>query len=758
MAGFKLDLNARAPIDVQPHQLNRIDARELAERLARGVPFARLIECRIGNSGDLVVMEVDVETPQRPVYDIRLVERIAVWFERSNAGGDLEPPEALALREDFPIDAPHLNLRWHEYPKSLCLFDVPFEELRASWTPSRFIILIREWLRLTARGSLHAADQPLEPLITGFGWLILPNILRTQDTVALGLSRRGQTRGAPVFVAVPVGDLEKDDPRYVVGIIRASARTHGVIRRAPSTVEDLHELLQDQDDVRAALIALLRRWKADDVALDVPLALVLLVPIRRNDQGDAEVEQPWAFFTKKTAAELGESLGLWVRTPNGLGAVIGGPAGDGGESIELTTINALFQNRRQDAAMYNDRAPDDRRLVAVGAGSLGSQVLDCFGRTSFGRWTIIDADVLLPHNLARHEAEDSAVGWEKARWASVAMAGAAEDGEVHGWLGTNVLSPKEQRAAVDAAYDHATAIVDLSASIPVARSLALDTKSNGRRMSLFVNPTGTDLVLLAEPLDRSVGLDALEMQYYRAVATNEELSGTLEGSVARERYGRSCRDVSSRLQHPKMKTLAGIGAHAIQRLIDVPSGQIRVWRSDDETMAVKAVTVPVHSEIRAPVGDWCLVADDALVERLKALRAAKLPNETGGVLLGTIDVSRKLVYVVDTIPSPPDSKEWPTLYIRGAEGLSDKVNRVHEQTGGQLHYVGEWHSHPAGCPPYPSDDDLKVFAWITEALDSDDLPAVMLIVGDEGISMFIGSIAKGVPAAVLQLHVEPALA
>ena len=56
------------------------------------------------------------------------------------------------------------------------------------------------------------------------------------------------------------------------------------------------------------------------------------------------------------------------------------------------------------------------------------------------------------------------------------------------------------------------------------------------------------------------------------------------------------------------------------------------------------------------------------------LRNAKLPNETGGVLVGSLDLERKIAYVIDTVPSPPDSEEWPTVYIRGCRGLRRQVD------------------------------------------------------------------------------------
>ena len=51
-------------------------------------------------------------------------------------------------------------------------------------------------------------------------------------------------------------------------------------------------------------------------------------------------------------------------------------------------------------------------------------------------------------------------------------------------------------------------------------------------------------------------------------------------------------------------------------------------------------------------------------------------EKMGGVLIGVYDLQRQVVYVVDTIPSPPDSAEWPTLYIGGCEGSLQLFSRA----------------------------------------------------------------------------------
>lgn len=752
-AQTRRDLFAEAPLVCTPDALGRAEARALARRLDAGLPFARLVECRRGTAGDLVVLEVEVETPQRLVHDIRLVETIAVWFGAlASLPESAVAPDIFALREDFPADVPHVNLRSYEYPRSLCLYDVAFAEVQSTWTPARFVALVREWLRLTALGELHASDQPLEPLMHGgCGWIILPNLLRTSNA-ALGLALRGEIGTMPVFMAVPPDELDDGKRPYVVALVRAHPRTHGVIRRAPSTLADLHVLLSPEDDVREQLAQVLRQWKLSEVPVDAKVAIVVLVPLRRADNALPEIEQPWAFLTVQSIGEIGQSVGLWEKTEYGLGAIIGA-AGDGGESVNILPLYAHFDQRREDNARYNGRShPEDRRFVAIGAGALGSQVLEAFARAAFGQWLVIDSDVLLPHNLARHALHRAALGMGKAHAVVAGQMNAVDsDAAVHGYLEADVLAPGEKAGELTLALAGASAILDMSASVAVARALSRDADSPARRMSLFLNPTGTDVVLLAESGDRRLRLDALEMQYYRAVSRDPALTDSLRGAVARERYGRSCRDVSSQLPHARIATLAGIGAQAVQGAASSEQAAIRVWRMDEDTLAVRAVDVPVHAAVEVSVSEWRVVTDEGLLAELGRQRSERLPNETGGVLLGHVDVARRILYVVDAISSPPDSKEWPTMYIRGAAGLSQAVERTHVATAGQVHYIGEWHSHPRGIPPLPSSDDLQVFAWIIEALDTDDLPAVMLIVSDGEAALFVGVIDSNTRPPVVSL-------
>jgi integrative and conjugative element protein (TIGR02256 family) len=146
---------------------------------------------------------------------------------------------------------------------------------------------------------------------------------------------------------------------------------------------------------------------------------------------------------------------------------------------------------------------------------------------------------------------------------------------------------------------------------------------------------------------------------------------------------------------------------------------------------------------RQIAGEWTVVYDEGLIETIQALRVKRLPNETGGVLIGAFDVERKTVYVVDTIPSPVDSQERRTLYIRGSAGLQEQIALARQRTFDQLEYVGEWHSHPDGYSCLPSVDDLNILTWLSSHMDTDGVPGVMMIACQQaGLTVLLANVQR----------------
>jgi integrative and conjugative element protein (TIGR02256 family) len=127
-----------------------------------------------------------------------------------------------------------------------------------------------------------------------------------------------------------------------------------------------------------------------------------------------------------------------------------------------------------------------------------------------------------------------------------------------------------------------------------------------------------------------------------------------------------------------------------------------------------------------------------LEEELYQNRLSKLPNETGGVLIGSIDFYKKIIYCVSQIYAPADSKEYPSSFVRGCNGLKQELDRIHNCTRGNLEYIGEWHSHP-NSHTGQSCDDKKLLKEIADYNILQGAPGLMMIVGKDHIDIYISS-------------------
>lgn len=336
---------------------------------------------------------------------------------------------------------------------------------------------------------------------------------------------------------------------------------------------------------------------------------------------------------------------------------------------------------------------------------------------------------MMPHNGARHTLPAMFAGGLKVTRMQQLAASLYENTAVNGVVACNVLYPGAARAALDQLYQRAHAIVDCSADVAVARHLASDINSEGRRVSVFLSPGADQLVLLTEDESRHTKLDALEMQFYKLLLDTAALSDHYGAPGKKLRYGRSCRDLSAVLSSDDISTFAGISSRALERSLSQISASINVWKLN-ENSSIHLYSTPVSQVHSVSTSGFQIVWNADVVDKVRWLRGEKLPGETGGALIGCWDLSRSTLYVVDVTGAPSDSVEWPTAFIRGSKELPEWLQAISRITGGAGEYVGEWHSHPNGYGTSPSTDDGKVFEWVEEHLDNDGLPAVILIVGE----------------------------
>ena len=193
--------------------------------------------------------------------------------------------------------------------------------------------------------------------------------------------------------------------------------------------------------------------------------------------------------------------------------------------------------------------------------------------------------------------------------------------------------------------------------------------------------------MLAEDEKRDISLDCLEMQYYRYLINTPVLRDHLQRDDGIIRYARSCRDISSTIPQDLVALHSAICSRSLRNTFLAKDAHISLWKTNKD-MAVDIHKVPVSRALQMRLGEWILYTDQYVLEKVSQARDERLPNETGGVLVGSFDMQRKIVYIADTILSPPDSVEWPTVYIRGCQGLRKQVDEIKRITTEMLDYVG----------------------------------------------------------------------
>lgn len=710
-------------------------AQALADYLEGGPdhPFARITGSATEGGLDLIAITVEPELPQHRAVPIMAEEPVRVAFRADDA----LPPAVFSAREDFPLDLVHTTMDPEAAGRGLCIWEEGWPDLRRGLTPQALVERIRDWFARTARGEIHQEGQAVEPLIPATAdTLVLPpgplpphwRIVHAQEhhgrwIVALG--------DAPAAAARP----------YAVFAMTLPAQVHGALRAAPT---DMEGLIATVGALGGDLVRGLGDWLVDAAQLAAPdlrILIIVEIPMAKQARGAVEVRETWAFMALEPLRGLGGRLGRTLYEAGALAPRIGrGP-------VDLTDIQLMRWRvvRRLDRAAaraYSGRSgAPDLSLVAIGAGAIGSNVIVGTARAGIGTWTVIDDDVVLPHNTVRQAQGDADVGQLKAASTAWLSSHLLAEPTVEAIV-ANVLAPGDKAAEIAAAFAGAEMAVDFSASPAVLGHLA--DQDARRVVSMFFGPDGRDLVVLAEGDDRAQRIDEIEAQYYLAAATDPALAGHLGAArVDFVRYGNACQDLSRPLPPWQVQTLCGLAGRRLLSLVGDPAPGAGVWRLDPETGAVAVAGVAVEPVSRLEADGIRFTVSARAMRRMRELRGAALPDETGGVLVGGFDLSRGVAHVVDVLPAPPDSRQAPTYFIRGRKDLGPAVDAIASGSAGALGYLGEWHSHPRGAAVRPSPEDEGVWQHLERHIGPTGTPYAMAIVGDDRVSLRVGWRPRG---------------
>lgn len=674
----------------------------------------------IFNTNDeILIFDLNIDVGQNVVNDIRYTERLAVHFTVR----DKENPWVYALRNDFPAVSHRINTPF-EKPYCLCIYEQNYDDLKLEWRSQRFLDDIRTWLALTAMGKLHQDDQPLEQLLYfNGGRIAIPANIEEQKSVFVYLVSQKDNKLNFVIDNTPNPDAE-----FQCLILRGDPQEHGQISNPPTNLYNLYDfLLSANIDLQQQVKPVVLSALTNSQSLSKKLLLVVLLP-KTNIENSQVQNELYCFLLLDSLKLIGLNLGVILEGPDmqlGQSFPMEAPEQKLAEKIAVYTLVPEFQLSSKLATKYS--LGDDKhdlslaKFCQIGTGSLGSQIFMNMAKSGLGNWKLIDEDILLPHNLVRHQLGDSALMRPKAIALSQIANRLLHDNNFSSGVWENYNDPLEPEK-LEQLLQEADYVLDVSTSIPVERSLANQTELIARKISIFLNPAGSDLVILAEDTEHKNRLDILEFQYYRALIQEPQLFNHLQQSHGKIRYANSCRDLTTAIPADYAAMHASIASSFLKRIYNCEEAVISIWQLDENALTVNRQEVSVDPYNSFHTHNWEIIINATVIKKFSSARLSKLPNETGGILIGGYDFVWKKIYIVDTILSPPDSEETPTSYIRGIVGVQQRLEEISQRTAGHLKYIGEWHSHPENCQLNMSEDDIILFEEIKAYMNESGYP------------------------------------
>ena len=684
---------------------------------------------------DSLVLDFEiVGISQFPIYPIQPCEPIEIRIYENDL------PNVIVLRPNFPA-VPHLDIYDSDQTKHLCYSDVSYNEMRHKLNGFFLLECINNWFVMTARNELHQPDQSLEPFFP----YVKNNIIIGIDYIwkLFCRFRLVQDNNNSTLIQVYDNEEKLEADYYAVHTIQIKSDTTNIMHSLPSTLHELVNLFPEQDiqgSIRNWLSQLLsikrdaekyqRLFKQESTRLmNCRSIIYLYVPLSRDENKSPESYELKAFVIQKNLSEFMNDFGLRVDKSK---AVYSKERDNCGKNIVLSPHNIHLDFTRIIAQTMNSLSKEESgvNIVQIGTGALGSQIYHNCLRAGYGNWAIIDNDCVLPHNLARHILGRDAIGKSKVDSIKQYAQLIVPDANIR-TIHTDVTV--EDNIEFYEALCNADIIIDVSASSGVERFIALDISSDVRRVSFFMNPIGDSTIMLLEDTRRKISLDLLEMQYYQTLISEDKYAAhfKIPGKIS---YSGTCRSISSRISQDDVAMSAALCSRALKVQTKKEDSQIIIWtRNEDSVIADK---MQGNSWLSSQVKQWRVYLYQPLLNHMNNRRATKLPNETGGVLIGSYDCFRKILYIVDMVAPPIDSIESHDSFIRGCKDLPEKVQEIFNRSAENLYYIGEWHSHPNSNIAISNDDKILLQA-IVEYNQARCLPGCMIILGNDKHSIYL---------------------
>jgi hypothetical protein len=717
-----------------------------------------------GNDRIAIPMEIVIDLPSLGNFenlDIRETEPVILVFDLLNY--PVSAPRVHTDRIDFPKNnLAHLYIAVNNRPPAFCYVRGNPEEWYANKRIEDLIIRIKNWLKDAATGELSENGEQYEPLrLEGY----LGNIIYDYDTI---------------LNIIPEGIPFEFNKKHIVTLFERSTLSgytfkfikHITDENITSTIKEVNEEKEKESE-------------------DITKKKLYYTYILWNDENDTqkeyEVNIPSSWEEFKIFCEFYnikyEEFEKFISTFNHLNedgyfpVIIGihRPKQLIGYSSNIEFVNLLFKIGPND--IKNERVINNiaihmlshnqpltynlaskisgrkvnlkagNRNVVFGCGALGSKIIMHFARSGQSNLTLIDPDNISPHNLVRHSLFGDSVGENKAKALSEKIK------ELYPYelqLVTGSHAFKDGAIDKKETFEIYKWLFDFTASEAFFNKLVLmKSIDNTNVCSASISDFGNLGIMYIEGKERNPRIDDLQVYLYSLSENNEEIKNWLNSEQfamssnnLTVQVGVGCNSETTILSDDKIASHAAYFSGALKKEIDESKlGRIylnRIKDADDYSIQSQVINVsPFKTFLAINDESWEIRFKDGIVEEL-LLNFKNNKNETGGVFVGICNYKTKTIHITGTITAPKDSKANHSQFIRGHAGLADKISDIESKSGGQIGYIGEWHTHPNGPNSLSNQDMVSVEKHKKECSRLiPPLPVFLTIITPDGLLPYI---------------------
>lgn len=686
-------------------------------------------------------------------------------------------PVTLSDRKSFPRNLSHLNPGAKELPASLCLSRTSIQAIYDRFGIVGVLDRLSSWLSDAKSGVLYDdgwEPVPTPPLDSGAVGLIDPKKFQMLAAeypsggfrfISAGV-RHLKSGGLSIDALQPfldTGDSESlQRAKSEMSQMTGDQTAIPAIFCWPDSETQQHEPHFNQWTDISALVNGLKETALWD---HVDEATIRMDVLFNEQDGSAKRAD---LLVKKQKRGILLIVGLW--RPKPIDRSIGGLAEDDdlARSLELRALFvsrdaeksdpwdslgsveqflALTPANSETLSAVSGEAPLEDLLV-LGAGALGSNLIDHAARSGTGRVHVIDEDVFLPHNTARHIGSRFAVGERKAEIsAEYAMAANCDISVTHERKDILSLSDEHLGRQIEASHMVIDATANAQVRVKISRKGL--PKSSVVRTEIFNR--GLLGVTLATETDSDMSTNFL----YHWLISQAPSHAAVKDWIAYEAtsdfrdqellLGFGCHSLTTKLPNYKLSGHAAAAyaaarshQHSADKRPAVYLNQIDNNGLSCGSSVLRPEKVTVFDDENDTDG-WRVIVAEQVLNRMHSLRAEKAPNETGGYLYGAICEPNSEIYVLFISAEPPGTVGSPAHLALGPCGWTGQEKAFLRRTRQRLSPIGTWHSHPNGAPTASSKD----WTTIEGFLDKDSthgIPTFMLISGADSDRAYVKSL------------------